>query len=153
MKKEEMSFFDEKYRLWEDGPFLAKYLQRGKLDCSYDIVSIWYEIGGVSTKKKSKKKSKSKSIFDRDTDLYNSGERLEQFDKLSLLDRRKVQLKILQFKYKDSWIRHLISILQPIEYIDALIYANRRKGRISKDREEIERLLSAADRNCCGGIK
>ena len=143
---EEMSFFDEKYRLWEDGPFLAKYLQRGKLDCSYDIVSIWYEIGGVSTKK-SKKKSKSKSIFDRDTELYNSGERLEQFENLSWIDRRKVQLKILQFKYKDSGIRHLISILHPIEYIDALIYVNRRKGRISKDREEIERLLSAADRN------
>lgn len=144
---EEMNFFDEKYRLWEDGPFLAKYLQRGKLDCSYDIVSIWYEIGGVSTKKKGKKKSKSKSIFDRDTDLYNSGERLEQFENLSWIDRRKVQLKILQFKYKDSGIRHLISILHPIEYIDALIYVNRRKGRISKDREEIERLLSAADRN------
>ena len=92
-------------------------------------------------------KSKSKSIFDLDTDLYNSGERLEQFDKLSLLDRRKVQLKILQFKYKDSGIRHLISVLYPIEYIDALIYSKSRKGRVSKDREEIERLLSATDQN------
>ena len=137
---EEMSFFDEKYRLWEDGPFLAKYLQRGKLDCAYDIISIWYEIGGVSTQR-TKIKNKSRSILDQDIELFNNEERLEQIRELPLIDRRRVQLKNLQFKYKDRRIRHLISVLHPIEYIDSLIYIYRRKNRIGKDKQEIQRIL------------
>ena len=46
---EELQYFDETYRLWEDGPFLAKYLWKYKLECAYDIISIWYEDGGVSS--------------------------------------------------------------------------------------------------------
>lgn len=48
---EELNYFDEEYILWEDGPFLKKYLKDHKLDCAYDIISIWYESGGVSTSK------------------------------------------------------------------------------------------------------
>lgn len=45
---EKLGFFDESYDLWEDGPFLSKYLWSNKIDFAYDIVSIWYEDGGVS---------------------------------------------------------------------------------------------------------
>ena len=46
---EELGYFDERYVLWEDGPFLAKYLAKYPLVFAYDIISIWYEYGGVST--------------------------------------------------------------------------------------------------------
>lgn len=44
-----MGYFDEGYVLWEDGPFLAKYLWTHKLCCAYEIISIWYEREGVSS--------------------------------------------------------------------------------------------------------
>lgn len=40
----EFGLFDEKYYLWEDGPFFFKCLLHGhKIDTAYDIVSIRYE--------------------------------------------------------------------------------------------------------------
>lgn len=49
---DELNYFDEDYVLWEDGPFLKKYLKKYRLESAFDIVSIWYESGGVSSSKK-----------------------------------------------------------------------------------------------------
>ena len=46
---EEMGFFDERYILLEDGPLLAKYLKKYEVDYYPEMISIWYEQGGVST--------------------------------------------------------------------------------------------------------
>ena len=47
---ERMGLYDEQYRLWEDGPFFTRYvLTEGMLHFNYDIVSIFYRAGGVST--------------------------------------------------------------------------------------------------------
>ena len=46
---EELGFYDERYTLLEDGPLLAKYLKKYELECYPELVSIWYEQGGVST--------------------------------------------------------------------------------------------------------
>lgn len=46
---EEMDFFDERYILMEDSPLLAKYLKNYELEYYPELVSIWYEQGGVST--------------------------------------------------------------------------------------------------------
>ncbi len=45
---DEIGFYDEAYRLWEDGPFLAKYLQNHSLTFCFDLISIKYLCGGVS---------------------------------------------------------------------------------------------------------
>lgn len=45
-----IGYFDENYILWEDGPFFARYIDKyGMLDYNYDIISIFYRYGGVST--------------------------------------------------------------------------------------------------------
>ena len=47
---EKMGYFDESYRLWEDGPFFAKsILADGMIHYNYDIISIRYRLGGIST--------------------------------------------------------------------------------------------------------
>lgn len=46
---EKLGGYDESYRLWEDGPFVAKYLSEiGMVEYDYDIISIYYRKGGVS---------------------------------------------------------------------------------------------------------
>lgn len=43
--------YDERYRLWEDGPFIAKVTREGnRIETAYDIVSILYRDGGISSK-------------------------------------------------------------------------------------------------------
>ncbi|MDE6618293.1 MAG: glycosyltransferase [Clostridiales bacterium] len=47
---EKLGYFDEQYRLWEDGPFFVKsILNDGLLHYNYDIISIYYRWGGIST--------------------------------------------------------------------------------------------------------
>ncbi len=74
---EELNYFDEKYVLWEDGPFLAKYLQKYPLTFAYDIISIWYEYGGMSTNKKQKNQ-----LLLADDILFDRTERLMHIDEL-----------------------------------------------------------------------
>lgn len=46
------NMFDEKYRLWEDGPFLSKVTRKGyKISLCFDIIAIKYRSGGISSKK------------------------------------------------------------------------------------------------------
>ncbi|MEN6471864.1 MAG: glycosyltransferase [Clostridiaceae bacterium] len=43
-------YYDEDYRLWEDGPFYTRYTREGNLiHTAYDIISIKYRDGGIST--------------------------------------------------------------------------------------------------------
>lgn len=48
-------YFDERYCLWEDGPFFAKFTREGHLlTFAYDLVTIKYREGGISSKKNQK---------------------------------------------------------------------------------------------------
>lgn len=48
-------YYDERYILWEDGPFLAKTTRNGVWVCmAYDIVTVLYRDGGISSAIKSK---------------------------------------------------------------------------------------------------
>ena len=50
---ERVGMFDESYRQWQDGPWLTKYVQQGKMiPTAYDIVAVKYRDGGVSNNKK-----------------------------------------------------------------------------------------------------
>lgn len=49
---EECSAYDESYLLWEDGPFLARATRNGvQVEMAYDIISILYRDGGISSAK------------------------------------------------------------------------------------------------------
>lgn len=46
---ERMGLFDEKYRMWEDGPRITEYARLGDMiPTAFDIVAIKYRLGGVS---------------------------------------------------------------------------------------------------------
>ena len=46
-------YYDEKYTLWEDGPFLAQLTRESvHIEMCYEIISIKYRDGGISSSKK-----------------------------------------------------------------------------------------------------
>ena len=75
---EKLDYFDEKYYLWEDGPFLEKYLRNGTMNYAFDIVGVWYEWGGVSTGSVNPLLEKDRLLFDA-TDRHNMKGQLSKF--------------------------------------------------------------------------
>jgi len=133
---QEMNYFDEKYLLWEDGPFLAKFLQVGKLEYAYDIISIWYEAGGVSYK------SSSPSVkLQKDTELFIKNEKMIHIDSFSFFDKRMIQYRNYRFLYRTSPIRYLIYLVYFPELISCLLYSWKRKKRINNDLIEIKKII------------
>lgn len=61
---ESLNYFDEKYVLWEDGPFFVKSIKRdGMLTYNYMMTTIYYRYGGVSTGKMSPVMKKDALLF------------------------------------------------------------------------------------------
>ena len=115
---EKYNYFDERYRLWEDAPFLAKYLWNEKLEMAYDIVSIWYEKGGVSTDDN----HFARKTLMKDSALFHLGEQLEHLNCFTNEEKRiirnnnkwlkvksKRELWYLRFKYCPQIISNLMS--------------------------------------------
>lgn len=146
---ETIGYFDERYVLWEDGPFLAKYLQIGKIDCAYDIISIWYESGGGSdTRSKSKKPaiSVAKQKLLNDTILFDRYERKLRLDLLNRREKRIVDLRIKRREYRDSKKRYLLNILYFPERLICKQYTVSRKKRYKKDIIEIGKIIDDPNR-------
>lgn len=140
---ERIGYFDEKYVLWEDGPFIAKYLQIGRIDCAYDIISIWYESGGGSDNRKKAKSSNSPAKLKllQDTMLFDSYERLLHLDQLNNKEKRIINLKKKRIEYRDSWKRYFLYVMYLPEYILCKKYSRDRKYRYEKDMVELEKVL------------
>lgn len=86
--------YDERYLLWEDGPFIAKVTREGyAIKTGYDIVSIYYRDGGISSKKQ---KNNLESRINIDYKNYIINEFLSYPEKFN-----KEQLKILQYRYDE----------------------------------------------------
>lgn len=61
---EKIGYYDEQYRLFEDGPFLTKcILNKYKIEKAYDIISVYYRSGGVSTTAPSRAYKEDLSLF------------------------------------------------------------------------------------------
>ena len=67
--------YDEKYILWEDGPFMEKFLRTQRIEPAFDIVMIRYRLGGVST-------GGGNPILEEDLKVYNQTDRICQLDKI-----------------------------------------------------------------------
>ena len=80
---ENEGYFDEKYVLWEDGPFITQYTKKKMIVTAYKIISIKYRLGGVSN-------GKPHPLMRRDRELYNKTERIEDMSLLTNRQRRKV---------------------------------------------------------------
>ena len=135
---EKLGYYDEKYRLWEDGPFLSKYLLEDKLCFAYDIVSIWYQTGGISTITETRN-----PIYQKDIDLFHATDRKAHTERLSASEKR-----MLAFSYEKSEtggskakkikvaLKHLPSCTKYV------IYSMLRKKRRKEDRKYIDALLA-----------
>lgn len=133
---EKLGYFDETYVLWEDGPFVTKYLLQGKLCMAYDIISIWYEAGGVSTKGF----SAIHPLLKKDIQLYNSDERLRHKDMLSRSEKRlltyqmKIQSSGSTFERIPLFLMYLPQMLSTRKYIKD------RNARIAGDKQVIRQM-------------
>lgn len=77
--------FDEKYRLWEDGPFIAKITRSGYLiERRYDCIFVKYRDGGISSSKKS---NKVNEIYLKDISSFYKREFVDHPEKLNFINR------------------------------------------------------------------
>lgn len=123
-----MGGFDERFVLWEDGPFINKMTRKGfKIHFAFDIISICYHAGGIST-------NKNKKLLD-DELLYNSVDRLIDKNKFGIYHQRavifwsiigttsKIDRLLLYIKYFDVCLYHYYhkitdSYLSKKDYLD-----------------------------------
>ena len=113
---EELGYFDERYTLLEDGPILAKYLKKYKLDCYPGLISIWYEQGGISTggiKELS-------PILQKDTKLFNENEELGIRQSLSLQEKGKKQFIKIRREAKTKSQKVFCYIRYPFQAVSFL---------------------------------
>ena len=112
----ELNFYDSRYRLWDDGPFLSKYLWNYKLIFNYDIISIKYREGGVSDVKN------IHPALKQDEKLYKMTDRIIHFDELSNKCKKMI---LMSNEYNSSSKHaHLKTFLRyPISYCRKVIYS------------------------------
>ncbi len=139
---EKMNYYDEAYRLWEDGPFLAKYLLIGKIECAFDIVSIWYETGGVSDDKK-KGNSRILTPIEKDTILFIRKEKMSHLEMFSAKERRLIRYRNRMFLTRSRWKRYFLHLLYIPEYMYYRRFFAEREKRIERDQEEIQLIIKS----------
>ena len=100
---EKLDYFDESYVLWEDGPFIEKYLRKNTIETAYDIISIWYETSGVSS-------GIIHPLLLKDTIRFDQNERMDAYPKLCRWDKRKVDYAVSRAVLTDPKDRLLLKI-------------------------------------------
>lgn len=110
---EKQGYYDEKYRLWEDGPFFGKLLKQGiRINYNFSIVSIYYRSGGVSTGKPS-------PIMVKDIELFLS-DALKDNDSFKGFNRRKLEYAYM--KKTQIFDDKIKTILYRIKFWDVMLY-------------------------------
>lgn len=112
--------YDERYRLWEDGPLIARTTRNGiMIQYAYDIISISYRSGGISDKTSRSKKGKSQEIIQEDykkliiNDYLSNSKLFSPIQKRIILGNlyRKTEFDkvglLYMLKYPTSFINHL----------------------------------------------
>lgn len=93
---EEWGGLDERYTLWEDGPFLTKYTLDHVIPTDYGIISIKYRLGGVSS-------GRPNPLMWKDHQTYNRLERSREESQLPRYARRKVRYICERFDASSKW--------------------------------------------------
>lgn len=121
-----MGYFDENYRLWEDGPFINKITSQGyPLTFAYDIISIKYNDGGVS--------SGGNLILKADIEYFNKTDRWINACSYGWYHKRI--LKYTMYKYRSfSLLKHIfIKLLYIDVVVDQIIYQLHEKYNGKRD--------------------
>ena len=112
---ENMGRYDEKYHLWEDGPFLEKYLWKYKLEFAYDIISVRYRTGGVSDY------NVINPLLKKDEGVYRITDRIMHIDEVSRCTKTYIRMSNLADEKKMvDFIK--LGITHPICLLNKMIY-------------------------------
>ena len=133
----EYNFFDEKYRLWEDGPFLARYLWEDRLEFAYDIISIWYETGGVS----SGGFLSANIALKKDILLFSQTDRVMHRDSLSGFENLMLDYRLIRMKQLSVIKRVLVYIRYFPQAISYFLYGRERTRYRLHDKKYITEIL------------
>lgn len=131
---EQMNYFDEKYTLWEDGPFLAKYLWNHRLDFCYDIISILYEEGGISSGSGS-----INPIYEKDIILFFKEEKKEHYKEVDYCVKQNIKYSE-QIYCDNKRNKILIYISYWPQVILYIFYKFKRKYYEKYDKEYIKKI-------------
>lgn len=134
---EEFGYFDERYRLWEDGPFLAKYLWNHKLTFAYDLLSIWYEDAGVS----SRRNNGVNPILKKDLDYYYAHERFDHFDQMDRFVQRYIKYSEEKIHAKGKIHNYFIYVKYFPQAFSYFIYKVKRRKYERNDKKYIGELI------------
>lgn len=127
MKKsfiEERGYFDEKYTLWEDGPFFAQYLWDHYMECAFDIISMRYNDGGVSSGSKH-------PLLLKDAEIYRKTDMVAHLDELTFLQRAIVRYSLKRSEDESKKGRLKAALMHPFGFIGIKVY--RLRDRLLRD--------------------
>lgn len=110
--------FDEKYKYWEDGPFIHKCLRLGyRIDTAYDIIAIKYEqTGGVS--------NSNSTILADDMNLFSESDFQIGINDYGFFHRRYMNYYNFRKKCNRSIVKYLIALLYFDVCIRKFLYSN-----------------------------
>lgn len=134
---EKMGYYDERYRLWEDGPFLAKFLLKGKLEFAYDIISIWYEGGGIS----SANVANAHPQMRQDIDYFTKHEKLSHIDKLTIVEKRRLAYRNKRILKGNKLQQIVLYIIYFPEMLYFVHYTKSRKRYEKDDLKIVEQIM------------
>lgn len=126
-------YFDEKYVLWEDGPFFYKYTQEKKMIFEYEIVSIWYQDGGVSATFIPRSEKMKNDLSNFHEELFN-----EQTG-TATVNKSYSRYRLRRNQAKSIVKKLLICALYPQYSLSDLIYMCKRKINKKRDEKYISR--------------
>ena len=138
---EKMGWFDERYRLWEDGPFLAKYLWEYPLEFAYDIVSIWYESGGIS----SLASGASHALTWEDEKKFCNSDIFQHVDALSMGEKEQLFYRLMRGLDRGTAEKILTRLRFFPEWRSSRRHAKFRREALAKDPEYIREALESPD--------
>lgn len=130
----EIGYGDEKYRLWDDAPLLASFLWKYKMDTAYDIISIYYGMGGVSSG------DHINPLLKKDGEVFYSTDVMKHYDQLSLKCRAAIDI---QHIFGDSkTIGRMVKAItkHPIASLRRIVYFLNQKLDLLVDRHLIENM-------------
>ena len=125
---EKYGYFDERYCLFEDGPFLEKYLYNSKLCFAYDIISIWYEAAGVSSSGGARN-----PIYQKDLDRFNQHDRKKHLDILTYSEKKKIDFCFAFLKTGRSKAKKLMALMRYFPYSLCYVHYNWSRKRNAKN--------------------
>lgn len=132
---EQMGYFDEKYDLWEDGPFFSRFLYEHSMSLAYDIVSIWYEDGGVSAKSFDDLSPRMRA----DVKIFAQTDAIAHIDTFPFWERRKICYRNKRLISGKSYKRLLLYIKYFPELMYYLAFTKKNTALSSEDQVAIQR--------------